>query len=666
MDIGLDEKGRIRQIAPVASPMGLLTLAATLALLYFLSRANYLLFHSIVESFSIIVACGVFMVAWNSRRFHENGYFLCLGVGALCVAVVDFLHTLAYKDMGVFPGAGANLPTQLWIAARYLEAAAFLLAPLLLTRRARLAPLFCGFLAAAALLLAAVFGGLFPDCFREPSGLTPFKIASEYLICLMIGSSVVLLHRQRRAFDPGVLRLLFLAAGAFILAELSFTLYTDVFGVSNMVGHLFKVAGFYFIYRGVIETGLTRPYDLLFRELKQSEERYRGLYQKTPVMLHSIDQEGRLMSVSDYWLEHLGYARQEVIGHPVTDLFTETSRRYALERALPDFFRTGACQDLAYQVVKKDGEVIVVHLSATTERNEKGEFIRSLAVMVDVTERLRYEKEIEHLNAELLNRAEELEETNTELEAANENLDEANTELETANAALVELNEELATANGDLEAFNYSVSHDLRGPLTIITCQSQLILTLFAKNLEPEAREFIAGIQDQTCRMDEMITTLLDFSRLGKVELRRQRVDLSTLAKSIARELTLREQTRTVAFHIPEGLGTEGDLGLLQILLENLLGNAWKYTGKTAEPKIEVGLAEVGCGRTFFVRDNGAGFDPARTGELFAPFKRLHDADDFEGFGIGLATVQRIVKRHGGKVWAEGFPGEGATFYFSL
>jgi light-regulated signal transduction histidine kinase (bacteriophytochrome) len=166
--------------------------------------------------------------------------------------------------------------------------------------------------------------------------------------------------------------------------------------------------------------------------------------------------------------------------------------------------------------------------------------------------------------------------------------------------------------------------------------------------------------------MNKMITTLLDFSRLGKVELRRQRVDLSALAKSIARELTLREQTRSVAFHIPEGLGTEGDLGLLQILLENLLGNAWKYTSKTAEPKIEVGLAEGGCGRTFFVRDNGAGFDPACAGDLFAPFKRLHDADDFEGFGIGLATVQRIVKRHGGKVWAEGFPGEGATIYFSF
>ncbi len=652
MDIGLDEKGWIRQIAPVAGPMGLLTLAATLALLYFLSRANYLLFHSIVESFSIIVACGVFMIAWNSRRFHENGFFLCLGVGALCVAVVDFLHTLAYKNMGVFPGAGANLPTQLWIVARYLEAAAFLLAPFLLTRRARPAPLFCGFLAATTLLLAAVFGGLFPDCFREPSGLTPFKIASEYLICLMIGGFVALLHRQRRAFDPGVLRLLFLAAGAFILAELSFTLYTDVFGVSNMVGHLFKVAGFYFIYRGVIETGLTRPYDLLFRELKQSEERYRGLYKKTPVMLHSIDREGRLVNVSDYWLEHLGYARQEVIGYPVTDLFTEPSRRYALEKALPDFFRTGACQDLAYQVVKKDSEVIDVHLSAITERDEKGDFIRSLAVMVDVTERLRHEKEIEHLNAELLNRTEELEEAITELEAAN--------------ASLEELNEELATANGDLEAFNYSVSHDLRGPLTIISYQSQLILTLFAKSLEPEASEFITGIQDQTCRMDKMITTLLDFSRLGKVELRRQRVDLSALAKSIARELTLREQTRTVAFHIPEGLGTVGDLGLLQILLENLLGNAWKYTSKTAEPKIEVGLAEGGCGRTFFVRDNGAGFDPACAGELFAPFKRLHDADDFEGFGIGLATVQRIVKRHGGKVWAEGFPGEGATIYFSF
>lgn len=151
---------------------GPLALAAALVVLYFISRSNYLLFHVIVEVFSIIVACGVFMIAWNSRRFHQNGFFLCLGVASLFVAGVDLLHTLAYKNMGVFPENGANLPTQLWIVARYLEAAAFLLAPVFLSRRASPSLLLGSYLGVTTVLLAAVFGGLFPDCFREGTGLT--------------------------------------------------------------------------------------------------------------------------------------------------------------------------------------------------------------------------------------------------------------------------------------------------------------------------------------------------------------------------------------------------------------------------------------------------------------------------------------------------------------
>jgi signal transduction histidine kinase len=516
----------------------LLTLAAAFVGLYLLSRSNYLLFHSIVESFSIIVACGVFMISWNSRRFHQNGFFLCLGVASLFVAGVDFLHTLAYKNMGVFPEAGANLPTQLWIAARYLQAAALLLAPIFLSRRTTPTLLFGGYLAVTTVLVAAIFGGLFPDCFREGTGLTLFKIGSEYLICLLLTGSLVLMCRRRRAFDPGILRLLCLAVGALILAELSFTLYTDVFGLSNMAGHLFKVAGCYCIYRGVIETGLTRPYDLLFRDLKESEER------------------------------------------------------------------------------------------------------------------------LEDLNAELVNRADALEEANTELEAANEDLEAANRELES-------INDRLETANNDLEAFNYSVSHDLRGPLTIINGQCQVVLQIFSDKIDPEVKEFIQGIHRQTLRMNDLINTLLDFSRLGKVPLQRQCIDLSPMARGITLELEVRGPDRRVGFDIAEGIEAQADPALAQVLLENLLGNAWKYTGKVEEARIRFGQDDVNGKRTFFVRDNGVGFDPAHAADLFSPFKRL-DTGGFEGFGIGLATVKRIVERHGGEVWAESMPGEGATFFFTL
>jgi PAS domain S-box-containing protein len=724
----------------------------TLVGLYLLSRANYLLFHAAVELFSIVVASGVFMIAWNSRRFQNNGFFLCLGIGSVFVAGVDFLHALAYKNMGVFPGRGTNLPTQLWIVARYLHAASLLFSLFLLRRRPRSATLFASYLAVTTLLLAAVFGGIFPDCLREGTGLTPFKIGSEYLICLFLAGSWLLLRRRRQIFDPDVLRLISLALAAFILAELAFTLYTDVFGLSNMAGHLFKVAGFYLLYRAVIETGLTRPYDLLFRELKQSEERYRSLYEKTPVMLHSIDREGRLLSVSDYWLEHLGYRREEVLGLPFTGFLTDESRRRAAETVLPEFFRSGEVKEVPYRVLKQNGEAIEVLLSAVAERNGEGEITRSLAVMVDVTGIMRAQAELAHfasfpqlnpnpvleINSDgtvaFCNRAstetlrkiglsdnatqflpegmsevyralagqqdvvlsrevavgdrifaesvqvlpqyaviriyatditarkraeEDLQQRGADLEAAN-------VELEATIDELARTNRELETANEALEAFNYSVSHDLRGPLTVISGQCQVLLHIHAGKVDPEVRQFIQGIYEETWRMNDLISTMLQFSRLGKVALDRRQVDLSAMARRIALQLAAREPRRRAAFTIAEGMAVEGDAGLLQISLENLLGNAWKYSGKAAEAHIEFGTIEIEGGRVFFVRDNGTGFDMAHAADLFTPFKRLHGGGEYEGHGIGLATVQRIVDRHGGRIWAESAPEQGATFYFTI
>ena len=615
----------------LATALGLPILVAVLVGLYLLSRVDYLLFHSLIETFSAIVACGVFVIAWNSRRFRQNGFFLALGIAALFVAGTTLLHSLAFTSMGVLPGGGANLSSQFWIVSRFLGVSSLLLAPRYLSRPARPGRLFAAYGAATALLLAAVLTGFFPDCFREGSGLTPFKIGSEYLVCLLLSGAWGLIYRQRRTLDPGVLRNLSFAIASFILAGLSFNFYSDVFGITNMAGHLMQLSGYYFIYRGVVETGLTRPIDLLFRELKQSEERYRRLYLKTPVMLHSVDPRGCLVSVSDYWLAHLGYAREEVMGWPIAKFHTPESRRHTEETVLPVFFREGICRDVPCQLVKKNGEVIDVLLSAVAERDAAGAVERSLAVMVDVTTQRRDQERIVQLNDDLTERAAALE-----------------------------------AANAELEAFNYTVSHDLRGPLTIINAQSQLVLGLFADDIGPRAREFIQGIYDQTLRMNQLITTLLNFSRLNRVELQRQAVDLSAMARSIAGELALREPQRQVDVAVASGLQVHADPNLLQILLENLLGNAWKYTREQQGVRIEVGSGEQEGEKVYFVRDNGPGFDPETAGELFSPFCRLSSAESSEGFGIGLATVRRIADRHAGRVWAESVPGAGATFFFSV
>lgn len=252
----------------------LLAAAATLAaapLLYALSRANYLLFHSLVELVSVVVAFGTFTVAWNARRTIENGYLLLLGLAMPCVGVLDLVHTLAFRGIGVFPGQGANAATQLWIAARGLESLSLLAAPLLVDRRVRAGPVLAGYALLTGMLLAAIFGGAFPDCFVEGTGLTPFKKAAEYVIIAVLAVALGLLWRARSRFERDVFAALTLALALTAGAEGAFTLYRDITGFANMAGHLLKLAAFVLIYRALVVTGLVRPHDLLYRTLKERE-----------------------------------------------------------------------------------------------------------------------------------------------------------------------------------------------------------------------------------------------------------------------------------------------------------------------------------------------------------------------------------------------------------
>ncbi|MFZ5659735.1 MAG: PAS domain S-box protein [Pseudomonadota bacterium] len=224
----------------------------------------------------------------------------------------------------------------------------------------------------------------------------------------------------------------------------------------------------------------------------------------------------------------------------------------------------------------------------------------------------------------------------------------------------------LLATNQELEAFSYSVSHDLRAPLRGIDGFSYALLEDCGTLLSSECRDYLRRIRQASQRMGELIDALLNLARLSRGELRREPVDLGVLAREIAESLQRSEPERQVAWVFGEGLRTAGDPQLLRAVLDNLLGNAWKFTGKQADARIEFGMAEEGGQRVFFVRDNGAGFDMSYADKLFQPFQRLHSPGEFAGTGVGLAIVQRIIRRHGGRIWAEGAVGQGATFYFTL
>lgn len=273
---------------------------------------------------------------------------------------------------------------------------------------------------------------------------------------------------------------------------------------------------------------------------------------------------------------------------------------------------------------------------------------------------------LEETQRAVLNILDDFETEKTKVELANEQLEKEVEERRRVETQIQGVNTELLAANKELEAFSYSVSHDLRAPLRGIDGFSLALLEDYAGKLDEEGRDHLHRVRAATQRMGILIDDLLSLSRVTRSEMRLENADLSAIARSVAMELQKVEPERPVVFRIEEGLQGSCDSHLMRITLENLIGNAWKFTSKRKSACIEFGRTPSDGTRPYYVRDNGAGFDPTYADRLFGAFQRLHDKNDFPGTGVGLATVQRIIHRHGGHIWAESAVEKGATFYFTL
>ncbi|WP_051181676.1 PAS domain S-box protein [Thermithiobacillus tepidarius DSM 3134] len=342
-----------------------------------------------------------------------------------------------------------------------------------------------------------------------------------------------------------------------------------------------------------------------------------------------------------------GIARENVLGTPVEQLIAPSWRE---EHARMRQRILGGGEDVLCELehLKADGTVLPVEQSLAAVRDWRG-LVMGVAVIVrDISERL----ERERLQRERLEQAI----AQVRMQALNEELE----------RRVLERTAELTAANRELEAFSYSVSHDLRAPLRAIDGFSQALLEDYGEALDMAGREHLARVRRASQRMAELIDDLLNLSRITHSEMHRRSVNLSELAGQAAEHLRATQPQRPVTVVIVPDVIAHGDARLLQIALENLLGNAWKFTRKQADARIEFGMREQDGQPVYFVRDNGAGFDMAYADKLFGAFQRLHSPGEFEGHGIGLATVARIIARHGGRIWAEGAVGRGATFYFTL
>jgi len=363
--------------------------------------------------------------------------------------------------------------------------------------------------------------------------------------------------------------------------------------------------------------------------LRKSELKFSTVFHSVPALLAITTlEEGRIIDVNETSLRTLGYRREEIVGRTALEIGVWESKAER-DRAIRMLEEHGVVHDLEITFRGKNGKIFAGLFSAKLVDFNGDRYM--LSMVSDITERKRMEEKIERLNTDLAVRAAELE-----------------------------------TANRELEAFNYTVAHDLRKPLAVVNGYCQALSELCGDKLDEQCMGYVREAYDGTLRMNRLIDALLNFSHLAHVELRRKSVDLSAVAREVAAELRLSEPERRVTFNIAEGAVINGDANLLRIVLDNLLGNAWKYTAMREEAVIEFGVTQIDGRPAHFVRDNGAGFAMADAEKLFVPFQRLPGANKFKGFGIGLATVARIMERHGGRIWAESEPDKGATFFFTL
>ncbi len=387
----------------------------------------------------------------------------------------------------------------------------------------------------------------------------------------------------------------------------------------NLLGLLLLSAAGWLIYREMDKRA--RAEAALFR----SEQRFRLMVSNVEdYAIYLLDREGCVLTWNNGAERMKGYRSEEILGRHFSCFYIEEDRAQGMpEQNLETAIREGHVLTKGWRV-RQDGSRFWASVTLTSLLDKSGNLQGFGKVTRDLTKEMRAEQEMQIRNAQL------------------------------------------EAANKELEAFCYSVSHDLRAPLRGIDGFSQALLEDQSDRIDAQGKAYLGRIRTATRRMGELIDDLLSLSRVTRAEISRKSTDLSEMALAVAAELRRQQPEREVKVVVTPGLVASVDPRLMRIVLENLLGNAWKFTSKREHPHIEFGRMEENGSSAFFVRDNGAGFDPAYSDRLFGAFQRLHSMGEFPGTGIGLATIQRIILRHGGKVWGEGQVEVGATFYFRL
>ena len=617
--------------------------AAVVLGLYGTFLYSYLLFHTLIELATISVAFTLFILTWNSRQYLTNTYLRLLGIGYGAIALIDLVHTLGFKGMNVFPGHDANLPTQLWIAARYLQAITLVVAPFCIGRQINDRLILGGYAAGVAALLAAIFAEAFPDCYVEGRGLTAFKIGSEYLITLLLLAALFLLYRERAHFNRAVFLLISGSVACTILSEICFTAYISVYGFANMLGHYAKLAAFYLIYRAVLVTGFKHPFELIFRDIKQTEEalreshktleetararigellgreaRYRSVIGNAPVIIYQLDRKGVFTMSEGKGLAALGLTPGQVVGQSVFELYRDYPDACASIRQAMDGTVRSATVFMA-------GTHFESHFSLTPGADGAPEL---LGVAVNITERKQAE--------------------------------EARREKEAAEAA-----------NRTKSAFLASMSHELRTPLNAILGFSYLLRR--ESGVAGRQREYLDIIDRSGARLLGLINDILDVAKIevGREQLRIAPLDLHAMVDDIVGAMSQRALEKGLELRVdrtPRAIRhIRGAETRLRQALVNLLDNAIKFTRRGAVIlRLDAEPDPCGARLRIEVEDSGPGIAAEERERVFEPFVQVGPADQQSGAGLGLAIARQSVELMGGRIGVTGDLGRGSRFWIDL
>ena len=608
-----------------------LFLFSVLAGLCVVSFFHYLLFHTLAELFSIAVAWCVFMIAWNTRGIAQNTCLLILGIAYFWTSGLDLIHTLAYKGMAIFSAYDADLPTRLWIVARYQESLSLVAALLMAGRRIHPGKWFLFYGGVFILATAAIFGGLFPACYVEGKGLTPFKIVSEYIICLILSAAGGVLLKRRQLFAPSAFRLLAAAIALTIGAELAFTFYVSVYGLSNLIGHFFKLGSFYLIYLALVESGLRKPFSMMFRELKL----YETMVTSVSDPISFVDRNYVYRMVNNAYESKVNRKPEDIIGLTVADLLGRDTFQKIVK---PRLDRCFGGETVRYQtwIELPGGKRRFQDVGYFPIAGESGAVEGAVVNVRDMTEFKRAEAKLQqyagHLEDMVAERTRNLEKAQAELIAK----------------------ERLAV----LGHFAGSVSHELRNPMAAIDA-SVFFLDMKFGHGNDKIREHIGRIRANVAQSTAIIESLLHLSRMEKP--RASPTALADLIGGVLSTANMPDSVETVLALPDQPMIVHIEPEQMRMALKNIVQNAVQAMEGSGTLTISGDLPASGEA-TIAITDTGPGIAPEQMEKVFEPLfsTKTH------GIGFGLSITKMIVENHGGTIQAEAPAEGGARFVITL